>query len=71
MSKAARKTKLHKEILEMDPPNITEKGIMSKFNLTKGQAYVALKELTDTGKLIKFGRGKRAIWKKSAIASVS
>jgi len=59
---------LHNGIMEMDPPNITEKGIMSKFNLTKGQAYVALKELTDTGKLIKFGRGVNAIWKKSNMA---
>ena len=69
MSKAARKSKLHNGIMEMDPPNITEKGIMNKFNLTKGQAYVALKELTDTGKLIKFGRGVNAIWKKSHILS--
>ena len=65
MSKAARKKKLHKEILELDPPLITEKSIMNKFNLTKSQAYIALKELTDTGKLVKFGRGKTSIFKRT------
>jgi len=33
-------------------------------DLTKGQAYVALKELTDAGKIVKFGRGAQARWKK-------
>jgi predicted ATP-dependent serine protease len=65
MSKAARKKMLHKEILELDPPQITEKAIMNKFNLTKGQVYIVLNELTDAGKLQKFGRGKDAIWKKT------
>ena len=65
LSKAARKKKLHKAILAMDPPTISEKGIMKKLNLTKGQAYVALKELVDDGKLLKFGRGKSAVWKKT------
>jgi len=65
MSKAARKKMLHKEILELDPPQITEKAIMNKFNLTKGQVYIVLNELTNAGKLQKFGRGKGAIWKKT------
>lgn len=71
MSKAARKAKLHKEILELDPPQITEKRVMNKFNLTKGQAYIALKELTEAGKLVKYGRGKTAVFKKLEVASIN
>ena len=48
----------------MDPPNITEQGVMSTFSLTKGQTYVALKQLVDDKKLKKYGRGSRAVWKK-------
>ena len=71
MSKAARKKKLHNDIMKMDPPTITEKGIMDKLNLTKGQAYVALKELTDAGKLVKFGRGVSATWKRTNITETA
>lgn len=67
LSKSQRKAQLHKQILEMDPPKITEAGIIKKLNLTKGQAYVALKELVDTGRLIKFGRGKSAVFKKTNV----
>jgi len=71
LSKAGRKKKLHKGIMGMDPPTISEEGIMSKFNLTKGQAYVALRELVDSGKLVKFGRGKTAVWKKTITNKVN
>lgn len=71
LSKAGRKKKLHKGIMDMDPPTISEEGIMSKFNLTKGQAYVALRELVDSGKLVKFGRGKTAVWKKTITNKVN
>ena len=71
LSKAGRKKKLHKGIMAMDPPTISEEGIMSKFNLTKGQAYVALRELVDSGKLVKFGRGKTAVWKKTITNKVN
>ena len=64
LSKSQRKKQLHKQILELDPPNITEKKVMKLLDLTKGQAYVALKELTDSGKIVKFGRGQSARWKK-------
>lgn len=64
LSKGQRKAQLHKQILELDPPNITEKKVMELLDLTKGQAYVALKELTDAGKIVKFGRGQSARWKK-------
>lgn len=64
LSKSQRKKQLHKQILELDPPNITEKKVMKLLDLTKGQAYVALKELTDSGQIVKFGRGKSARWKK-------
>ncbi len=65
LSKSQRKAQLHKQILGMDPPKITEAGIMKNLNLTKGQAYVALKELVDNGKICKFGRGKSAVFKKT------
>ena len=64
LSKTQRKAQLHKQILKLDPPNITEKKVMKLLDLTKGQAYVALKELTDAGKIVKFGRGQSARWKK-------
>jgi len=64
LSKSQRKKQLHKQILELDPPNITEKKVMKLLDLTKGQAYVALKELTDSGQIVKFGRGQSARWKK-------
>ena len=63
-SKKDRKAELKKNILMMDPPNITEQGVMSTFSLTKGQTYVALKQLVDDKKLKKYGRGSNAVWKK-------
>ena len=63
-SKKDRKSALKKQILAMDPPNITEQCIMSSFSLTKGQTYVALKALVDDKKLRKYGRGVNAVWKK-------
>ena len=63
-SKKDRKADLKKQILNMDPPAITEQRVMSTFSLTKGQTYVALKQLVDDKKLKKFGRGARAVWKK-------
>ena len=65
-SKKARKKSLENKIMAMDPPNITKNGIMKSLNLTSSQAYFALKELTDAGKLKKFGRGEQAVWKKTA-----
>lgn len=64
MSKSGRKKALHKKILALDPPLITEKRLMDSFGLTKGQAYVALRDLVQNGKLRKYGRGQGAIWKK-------
>ena len=64
LSKSQRKAQLHQQILKLDPPNITEQKVMKLLDLTKGQAYVALKELTDAGKIVKFGRGASARWKK-------
>jgi len=63
-SKANRKADLQANILKMDPPNITEQGVMSSFSLTKGQTYVVLKQLVDDKKLKKYGRGTNAVWKK-------
>ena len=51
----------------MDPPQITKAAVMSKLKLSDSQAYIALKELTDGGKLSKFGRGPTAVFKRTAI----
>lgn len=67
-SKAKRKSNLAKEILNLDPPQITKQLIMNKFSLTTSQAYLALKELTDSGKLVKYGRGENAVWKRAAVS---
>ena len=67
LSKSQRKKQLHKQILDMDPPHITEKKVIKLLDLTKGQTYVALKELVDAGKLVKFGRGANAKWKKTKV----
>lgn len=64
-SKAKRKKKLNEAIMNLDPPQITKKLIMSKFSLTSSQAYVALKELSDAGKIKKFGRGESAVFKRT------
>ena len=64
-SKKARKKALESKIMAMDPPNITKSGIMKSLNLTSSQAYFALKELTDAGKLKKYGRGDNAVFKKT------
>lgn len=66
-SKNARKNHLLEAILNLDPPQITKNLIMSKFSLTGSQAYLVLKELTDTNKLIKFGKGVNAVWKKQSV----
>lgn len=63
--KAARKQKLQEQILSLDPPNITKERIMRQFNLTTGQAYVALRELVELGKLKKYGKGDKSVWKKT------
>jgi len=63
-SKKARAKNISDKILAMDPPNITKERIMKDLKLTGSQAYLALKELTDNGSLIKYGRGANAVWKK-------
>jgi predicted ATP-dependent serine protease len=63
-SKSARKNQLAVEILKLDPPNITKQLVMQQFNLTASQAYITLKELQDSGKLLRYGRGQNAIFKK-------
>lgn len=63
-SKKAHKKDLEQKILAInEPPHITKERIIKEFNLTSSQAYFALKELTDTGKLVKHGRGTTAVWK--------
>ena len=63
-SKKARKKDIESKILAIkEPPHITKERIIKELKLTSSQAYFALKELTDAGKLIKLGRGKDARWK--------
>ena len=64
-SKKDRKADLKKNILQLDPPNITEKLVMNSFQLTKGQTYLVLKALVDDKLLKKYGRGANAVWKKT------
>jgi predicted ATP-dependent serine protease len=63
-SKKARKSDIASKILDMkEPPHITKERIIKELNLTSSQVYFALKELTDSGKLVKHGRGQDACWK--------
>lgn len=63
-SKKARKKDIESKILAIkEPPHITKERIMKELKLTSSQAYFALKELTDAGKLIKHGRGAAAVFK--------
>lgn len=63
-SKKARKRDIEGKILAIkEPPHITKERIVKELKLTSSQAYFALKELTDAGKLVKLGRGKDARWK--------
>lgn len=64
-SKKARKADLLNDILKLDPPSITKQSIMQRFSLTGSQAYLALKELIDCGKVVKIGRGGDAVYKKT------
>lgn len=64
-SKKARQKQLEAKVMEMDPPNITKARIAKDLRITDSQAYLLLKGLTDSGKLIKYGRGAQAVWKKA------
>ena len=68
-SKKDRKADLKKQILALDPPNITEQLIMNTFQLTKGQTYLVLTALVKDKLLKKYGRGARAVWKKTPKAN--
>jgi DNA repair protein RadA/Sms len=68
-SKSDRKSRITEEILKLDPPNITKQAVMQQFNLTSSQAYLALKELQDNGKLQRYGRGENAVFKKTLVVS--
>lgn len=65
VTKKDKQRTLYKQILELDPPGITKQRLMNEIGLTSSQAYLALKELTDAGKIVKYGRGEAAIWKKT------
>lgn len=53
-------------IMEMSDEgnSITQKQVINKLKIDSGKAYLLLKQLTDTDKLIKYGRGEKAVWKK-------
>jgi predicted ATP-dependent serine protease len=68
-SKSSRRKADIKKVLEMkEPPGITKERIINELNVTSSQAYLILKELTDSGKLVKFGRGSSSIFKHAAVA---
>ena len=67
-SKKSRKAELLENILKLDPPTITKASVMKLFSLTGSQAYLALKELTDSGKLVKYGRGSDTTFKKTLVS---
>lgn len=48
-----------------EPPHITKEVVIKTLKVTSSQAYLLLKELTDSGKLKKFGRGTSAIFKQA------
>lgn len=48
-----------------EPPHITKEVVIKTLKVTSSQAYLLLKELTDSGKLKKFGRGTSAIFKQT------
>lgn len=56
-----------KAIMNMDPPNITMQHIMKDLDVNRTRAYILLKELTDGGKLTKYGRGDAAVWKRTEV----
>jgi predicted ATP-dependent serine protease len=68
VSKASRRKSELKKVLEMkEPPGITKERIINELNVTSSQAYLILKELTDSKQLIKYGRGANAIFKHAAV----
>ena len=67
-SKSDVKAKLLTKILNMnEPPGINMQRVMSELSVDRSKAYFLLKELTDSGKLQKFGRGEDACWKHSIV----
>lgn len=64
-SKTDRKREQLDTIMGMsDIGGITQKQVIKKLNIDAGKAYLLLKDLTNTDKLIKYGRGENAVWKK-------
>lgn len=64
VSKTQRRKAELKRVLEMkEPPGITKQRVIKELGVTASQAYLILKELTDSGKLVKFGRGENAVFK--------
>jgi predicted ATP-dependent serine protease len=69
-SKKSRSNDQLAEIMAIDePPHITKEVVIKTLKVTSSQAYLLLKELTDSGKLKKFGRGQDAIFKKVQVVA--
>lgn len=65
-SKKSRSNDQLEEIMAInEPPHITKEVVIKTLKVTSSQAYLLLKELTDSGKLKKFGRGQDAIFKRT------
>jgi predicted transcriptional regulator len=54
---------LAQEILKMvEGPFITKERVMSELNVSSSKAYTLIKDLSDSGKITKHGRGPKAYW---------
>lgn len=70
-SKKSRANDQLKAILAInEPPHITKEVVIKTLNVTSSQAYFLLRELTDSGKLVKYGRGADAVFKKQIAVAV-
>jgi len=70
-TKADRKSEQLDAIMKMSDVNgITQQQVIKQLGVDTGKAYILLKELTNTEKLIKFGRGTTAVWKKVELTAV-
>ena len=71
VSKTDRKREQLDAIMNMSDVNgITQQQVIKQLRIDTGKAYILLKELTNTEKLIKFGRGTTAVWKKVELNTV-
>jgi len=63
-NKKSRRLDQQEQILAMkEPPHVTLERVTRELAISKQQAYNLLKELVESKKLLKFGKGAAAVWK--------